>query len=306
MSSTRTTPTPQPGPGQGARHVRCSVPLAARCPAACLLLNHQRTRPVFLFTAIFISSDEAALPQGPRRGRVGWRAAGRGRIPGTCLRGCAPQPVPVPGPIASGGSQGLLGSPPDLRFLPLPHARHLRWGHRFPNLTPPGTAASLPSKTGAPQIFVPSERCKTPAKRWDGGNGGGGAAKPCMGTATRCLLLAQNLCPWDFRVPGAGCSTRRGGFWHPGVARCLRELAESTGTCPNPARATGRRNVPGIPVTSYRQKCLSEARDQRRAGAGPLGCPATTWGTALPGSRLEPRSATRTRGACPGPFEGLP
>lgn len=120
-NSTRTTPMLQPSPGQGARHVRGNVPLAAHCPAACLLLNHQRTRPVCLFTAIFISSDEAALPQGPRRGRVGWRAAGRGRIPGTCLRGCAPQSVP-----AAGGS---FWGPPDLVFLPLPRSRHLCWGH---------------------------------------------------------------------------------------------------------------------------------------------------------------------------------
>lgn len=120
-NSTRTTPMLQPSPGQGARHVRGNVPLAARCPAACLLLNHQRTRPVCLFTAIFISSDEAALPQGPRRGRVGWRAAGRGRIPGTCLRGCAPQPVPA--------ARGSFWGPPDLVFLPLPRSRHLCWGH---------------------------------------------------------------------------------------------------------------------------------------------------------------------------------
>lgn len=44
-----------------------------RQQSGCLLLNHQRTRPVFLFMAIFISSSVAALPQGAQKGRVGWR-----------------------------------------------------------------------------------------------------------------------------------------------------------------------------------------------------------------------------------------
>jgi len=92
----------QPGTGRTARS------LAARCLTACLLSNHQRTRPVFLFTAIFISSDEARSSSGTAEGKGGMASGEEGPDPGD-----VPQPLHVPGsghPTAA--SRRAFGTPP--------------------------------------------------------------------------------------------------------------------------------------------------------------------------------------------------
>lgn len=105
---------------QGALH---GTSTAVRCPAACSLLNHHRTRPVCLFTAIFICSNEACSSSGTSEGKGGMARAGRGRIPGTCPR------LPLPAPAAPSlppASARALPTCEVRHFLPLP-GTHLGW-----------------------------------------------------------------------------------------------------------------------------------------------------------------------------------
>lgn len=149
----------QPQTGSAARS------LAARCPSACLLLNHQRTRPVFLFTAIFISSNEARSSSGTSEGKGGMASGEEGPDPGD-----VPQPAHAPGSSCPIAASRQCWGPHNVCFgisflYPSP-----TWGWKMRTSHPARSRHILPQQPWSPaKGHVPSAPTPAPAKRWGAG-----------------------------------------------------------------------------------------------------------------------------------------
>lgn len=198
------------------RRMLTPTPSAARdrerstfCPAACLRLNHHRTCPVFLFTAIFISSNEARSSSGTSKGKGGMTRGRRGRIPALAAPSLPPESFRGPSNVCCG-----------ISFLyPSP-----TWGGKSKS-HPAEAAASFPSGAGALRRAV-----SPPSTIQNAEVQGMLMPSPCKS------LLCHSHLPWDMAcLFPMGCGvTISHGMWHACFPRDARDpgagKAASTGS----------------------------------------------------------------------------